>query len=165
MPAPTRSTVRLNRYLPGSCRCEFRFASGLAEHGGDDVHAPARELSSGSWPAGPFDRGSEFELAHARLVAQLATALTGRREQLQLSRAALARRAGVAAHTVGRIEAGQSWPDLGLVARLAHVLGPTLTIDSSGWAETLPTQRTPPAAEHTSEGLAGGPLALGLGPW
>ena len=126
------------------------------------THLP-RELSSGSWPAGPFDRGTEHERAHARLVAQLAAALTGRREQLQLSRAALARRAGVAAHTVGRIEAGQSWPDLGVVARLAHVLGLTLSIDSSGWTEALPAQRTPPSAEHTGGGLAGGPLELGLG--
>ena len=125
------------------------------------AHLPAA-LSSGSWPAGPFDRGTEFEQAHARLVAQLAAALVERRTQLQLSRAALARRAGVAAHTVGRVEAGQTWPDLAVIARLAHVLGLTLSIDGSGWAEALPTQRTPPAAEQAAAAPAE-PLELGLG--
>ena len=79
------------------------------------------------------------------------------------SRSSLARRAGVAAHTVGRLDAGQTWPDLAVVARLAHVLGLTLSIDGSGWAEALPAQRTPPGTERVAADPAAEPLQLGLG--
>ena len=121
------------------------------------------QVSSGAWPAGPFDVGTDtFEQSHARLVAQLAATLVERRKHLQLSRAALARRAGVAAHTVGRIESGQTWPDLGVFARLAHVLGMELGLVGSGWVEAGPAT-TAPAAPPTPVKESAPPLELGLG--
>lgn len=127
------------------------------------IRAP-RDLSSGRWPAGPFTVGDdELEQAAAAGTARLVATLTARRSQLKLSRAALAQRAGVSAHTVGRIEAGQTWPDLAVVLRLAHVMGVQLRIDAgSGWAEVIPAQRQP--ADAAPELAGRPPLQVGLAP-
>jgi hypothetical protein len=72
----------------------------------------------------------------------------------------------VSAHTVGRIEAGQTWPDLAVVLRLAHVMGVQMRIDAgSGWAEVIPSPRQPADAAPEAVGTtARPPLQVGLNP-
>jgi hypothetical protein len=72
-------------------------------------------------------------------------------------------RAGVASHTVGRIEAGTTWPDLFVVGRLTHVLGMHLTVAGSGWVEAVPGQRNPaPTGQNLPAAVSNPPLELGL---
>lgn len=89
--------------------------------------APPLAYCTGTWPAGPFATPAGVasvpgDLTAARAVANVASALTGAREDRSWSRATLAHRAGLAPHTVGRIEAGQTWPDLATIALLADAL-------------------------------------------
>ncbi len=89
--------------------------------------APPLAYCTGTWPAGPFatPRGvpaAPGDLVAVRAVAGLVATVTATREERSWSRATLAARADLAPHTVGRIEAGQTWPDLATLARLADVL-------------------------------------------
>ncbi len=90
---------------------------------------PATPLAycTGTWPTGPFAAppgtpASDGDLVAVRAVASLAAAMTQARQERRWSRATLSRAAELAPHTVGRIEAGQAWPDLATIARLAHAL-------------------------------------------
>ncbi|WP_147062314.1 helix-turn-helix transcriptional regulator [Terrabacter aerolatus] len=96
----------------------------------------------------------------AATVGRLAAALHNRRTMRGWSQAMLARQSGVGQHTIGRIEAGRTWPDLATVARLAQVLGMAVTMGSAG---TGPVGDAVPAAPGTpaAAGVAGGPLRLG----
>lgn len=96
---------------------------------------PAAPLAycTGIWPTGPFATPAGVpevpdDLTAVRAVANLAAAVTAEREDHSWSRATLAHRAGLTPHTVGRIEAGQTWPDLTTIARLADTLGLELAL-------------------------------------
>ena len=96
---------------------------------------PAAPLAycTGSWPTGPFATPAGVpavvgDLTAVRAVAHLAAAVTAAREDRSWSRATLAYRAELTPHTVGRIEAGQTWPDLATIARLANALGLELAL-------------------------------------
>lgn len=95
--------------------------------------APPLAYCTGTWPAGPFARPPKVaavpgDLVAVRAVAALVATVTATREERSWSRATLASRADLAPHTVGRIEAGQTWPDLATTTRLADALGLELTL-------------------------------------
>jgi transcriptional regulator with XRE-family HTH domain len=68
----------------------------------------------------------------------MVAAVSAAREARSWSRATLARRAGVSPHTVGRIEAGQAWPDLATLARLAEALDLDLALVPASTTPTAP---------------------------
>ena len=105
---------------------------------------------TGTWPAGPFSAppGAATvpgDLTAVRAVANLAAAVTSAREDRSWSRATLAHRAELTPHTVGRIEAGQTWPDLATIARLADALDLELALVPASRARGATGGATPPA--------------------
>lgn len=121
---------------------------------------PAAPLAycTGTWPTGPFATPAGVpavpgDLTAVRAVANLAAAVTAEREARSWSRATLAYRAELAPHTVGRIEAGQTWPDLATIARLADALNLELALVPTRPAVT--TSGATPADEPLALDLAG----------
>jgi transcriptional regulator with XRE-family HTH domain len=113
---------------------------------------------AGTWPAGPFAAPPGMpdvpgDLIAVRAVANLAAAVTTAREDRSWSRATLAHRAELAPHTVGRIEAGQTWPDVATIARLADALNLELAL-----VPATPAGRQSGCSRPRDE-----PLALDLG--
>ena len=113
----------------------------------------------GTWPAGPFAAPAGVptgpgDLIAVRTVASLVAAVTAAREQRSWSRATLAQRAEVAPHTVGRIEAGNAWPDLATIARLADALDLELALVPAG-AAGRPAGATVAVDEPLATDLAG----------
>jgi len=113
----------------------------------------------GTWPAGPFAAPPGVptvsgDLVAVRAVANLAAAVTNAREDRSWSRATLAHRAELAPHTVGRIEAGQTWPDVATIARLADALDLELALVPSSPARGA-TVGPMPANEPLAPDLAG----------
>lgn len=113
---------------------------------------------TGTWPAGPFAAPAgtptgDGDLVAVRAVANLAAAMTQARQERRWSRATLARAAELAPHTVGRIEAGQAWPDLATIARLAHALDLELAL--------VPAHAAP-SAGSTGQMPADQPLGLDI---
>jgi transcriptional regulator with XRE-family HTH domain len=118
---------------------------------------PCELCAAGSWPRGPFTVGDDAgEQGAAATVGRLAAALGNRRRQLGWSQAFLAQRSGVGQHTVGRIEAGRTWPDLATTARLAHALDVHLTLGAGSTATT----DVPVAVSAAA--VTGGPAAAGV---
>lgn len=76
----------------------------------------------------------------------LGQAVYDRRKELELSQAALARRAGMTQAQISNIEGGDSVPTLPLLTRLANALDASLTIDldggSSAFVFTAHTERS-----------------------
>lgn len=121
---------------------------------------PAAPLAycTGIWPTGPFATPAGVpavpgDLTAVRAVANLAAAVTAEREDRSWSRATLAHRAELTPHTVGRIEAGQTWPDLTTIARLADALGLELALVPARPAVT--TRGATPVDEPLALDLAG----------
>ena len=61
----------------------------------------------------------------------LAAAVRGRRKDVAISQAELARRAGVARKSISEIESSKSSPELGLVLRVLEALGLVLEVERS----------------------------------
>lgn len=71
-----------------------------------------------------------------RSVRDLAAAVRGRRRDLALSQAELARRAGVARKTISELETSKSAPELGLMLRVLAQLGLELKVEAGGRTRT-----------------------------
>ncbi|MEV5570407.1 helix-turn-helix transcriptional regulator [Spirillospora sp. NPDC052269] len=75
---------------------------------------------------------SRWELAarreEARLAQELGSAVRERRLALGLSQVELAGRAGMTQPALSRLETGGPIPAIGVLSRLAHVLGTRLTV-------------------------------------
>lgn len=67
-----------------------------------------------------------------RSIRDAAAAVRGRRRELRLSQAELARRAGVSRKWVYEFEAGKSSAELGLLLRVLHELGLELALSARG---------------------------------
>lgn len=63
-----------------------------------------------------------------RAAHDLAAAVRGRRKDLAISQAELARRAGVARKSIGALESGKTQPELALMLRVLEPLGLVLEI-------------------------------------
>ena len=141
---------------------------------------PHEFCDDGAWPRGPFrspaprpgdGTGPASEAADTGLIAaaanlgRLVVALGNRRKTHGWSRARLARQSGVGQHTIGRIEAGRTWPDLVTVARLTHALGMSLTMAEAGAAGAGPGAGEDPSVGGSPVGAPwpsnSGPLRLG----
>ncbi len=58
-----------------------------------------------------------------RSASDLAAAVRGRRKDLAITQAELARRAGVARKSIGELESGKTQPELALLLRVLEQLG------------------------------------------
>ncbi|WP_052666753.1 helix-turn-helix domain-containing protein [Nitriliruptor alkaliphilus] len=101
------------------------------------------EYAPTTWPDGPFATDDPTELALVEAVARVAIQIEQRREQEHLSRAALARRAGVSQHVVGNIAGGRTWPEFIVLAAVAEALRADWTLEPR---DTRP--RRPAAPQH-----------------
>jgi transcriptional regulator with XRE-family HTH domain len=126
---------------------------------------PAELCAAGTWPEGPFTEGGDpAARSAAAAAARLAAAITDARTRRRWSRADLAAEAGVGQHTVGRIEAGRTWPDLATVARLAHTLGLEIIVTAAGeFAPRSPVGATVPEQPSVRPPTARPSLPLDLG--
>jgi ribosome-binding protein aMBF1 (putative translation factor) len=104
------------------------------------------EYAPTTWPDGPFATDDPTELALVEAVARVAIDVRERREQEQLSRAALARRAGVSAHVIGNIESGSTWPEFIVLAAVADALRADWSLDPRDRRPRQPasSQSSPP---------------------
>ncbi len=69
-----------------------------------------------------------------RSAGDLAAAVRGRRKDLAISQAELARRAGVARKSIVELESGKTQPELGLMLRVIEQLGLVIEIGSGAKA-------------------------------
>lgn len=120
---------------------------------------PPLAYCAGTWPTGPFAAPPGMptvsgDLIAVRAFANLAAAVTDAREDRSWSRATLAHRAELTPHTVGRIEAGQTWPDLATIARLADALDLEIALVPASKARGATAGGTP-AVEPLALDLAG----------
>jgi HTH-type transcriptional regulator/antitoxin HipB len=72
-------------------------------------------------------------------IQDVAATVQGRRQELGLSQAELATRAGVSRDWVNQIEAGKATAEFGLVIRLLDALGLRLDIDVRASGDDTPT--------------------------
>jgi HTH-type transcriptional regulator / antitoxin HipB len=74
-----------------------------------------------------------------RSIRQIAVAVRGRRQDLRLSQAELASRAGVSRKWISEFESGKSTAELGLVLRVLDELGLTLDLAQQGDTQDRPS--------------------------
>ena len=85
-----------------------------------------------------------------RSAGELGAVVKGRRTDLALSQAELARRAGVARKSIVELESGKTQPELGLTLRVLEKLGLTLGVDlgTEGRAQKRAVDLDTLLAEH-----------------
>lgn len=77
-----------------------------------------------------------------RSPRDLAAVVRGRRKDLGLSQAELARQVGAARKTVSELESGRSVPEFGLVLRVLEQLGLAVGVDSAASVKAEAPKRT-----------------------
>lgn len=71
-----------------------------------------------------------------RSPGDLAAAVRGRRQDLGLTQAVLARRAGVARKSISELETGKASPELGLMLRVLEQVGLSLAVEAGEGTRT-----------------------------
>jgi len=84
-----------------------------------------------------------------RSIADLASAVRGRRIDLELSQTALARRTGISRKWISEFEAGKATAELALVLRILEALGFKLELDIDTRSPAAPTSSSRSAATET----------------
>lgn len=131
------------------------FAADSEDRGGDHQRMGNKDRAASrpypkdvirDWPAGPTDPNADpITALAAAQVARLAHQIKNRRKlDAHYTQAQLEKVTGVSRHTLSRVEAGSTWCDLHVLARISSALGLRLELVDEETGQPVPT----PSAER-----------------